>query len=743
MLLWIALLSICLSVELVFIGSLVSAIFPAAPVKLTASLFEVYRQQIIPERDVFFFHVLVFSALFIFALLMRYKAKWQTDKFKLFTCFEMFIVTAQTFCIFKLLVFREQIWLNGFYGILAAGLLGKIFWPELSKTIERINARLKIPSPIQMVTPWGNILVFIGLAALIWVPDIEGALAKIFFGEQFHHLDFFLVPAGWSHITGNIPGIDTISRYGIGAPVVISEIGKIVFGKFSYASALIVIMAMSVAYYWLWFLLFRKFFGNFAWAVLAVLAGLRVQFFHTETLPFIFTYPQVTPMRFFFDALLFLTLVFYIRRPRFSMLLAAASVAGFSIFWITGEGLYMLCAFYGFLILREAYAYLSNDDYVKPLKNGQRALVIALPWVVMLSFVILTVGKYAFSREFWNSQLEFIRFYEAGQGSAPMINNLISGFILQAGWAFVLPVLYVLALVVTLGAMFEKKIGREGLVISSAIIYLLADFHYQAMLSNNTTAYLRTGIIISFIAFYGLSLWMRSCSLYAQRLAKLGLLFVILISIVTNHQFLMHPNVFNLSRNPMSHPPVSHNPPGRSSYFNHLFISYPDQFKLPKNSLGEQQEFLVTEANFVDDRQLKDFYHQEINYGKDAQLIDDLTAPDSKVPVISSFEIPILMQANRRPFFYTLDLVNSRPRRMRTFAVTLLYTVDNLKKELERLDNLKPPYVFVEKIFLTPQFPEAYLRDSQDLIMLLQQVLSRYQPYKEGEYLTALKRKDS
>ena len=99
------------------------------------------------------------------------------------------------------------------------------------------------------------------------------------------------------------------------------------------------------------------------------------------------------------------------------------------------------------------------------------------------------------------------------------------------------------------------------------------------------------------------------------------------------------------------------------------------------------------------------------------------------------------MQAKRRPFFYTYFMVNSQPRRMRKFPVTILYTKSNLQREINRIESEKPPYIFVEKTYLVSPFPQAYLYDNEDLISALTYIFAHYQPYQAGEFLMALKRK--
>ena len=741
----ITLVSVLLGVELLFAAILVSLFFPQSIDPLAFQLFDIYRQHIIPERDVFFYRLFMAMVLGVFTVLMLLRKRWDTPAgrraFRQFTVLEAITAAAQVFCAFKLLLFRQIIFLDIYYFVLGSSVLYKAFWPETRRLLDTADRYLKDDRSCRRASPWVRGLFVIVIAAIVWVPDYEGAVARMFIGEQFHHMDFFLMPPAWAHVSGNIVGVDSLSRYGLGAPIFVGEAAQRLMGGFTYEHALLVMVITAIVYYIIWYWALWRFFGTTLVAIVAVLAGMRLQLFHWETFPFIFTYPQTTPLRFFFDAVLFALLVRHLRKPALAGLVLMAIAAGMAVFNITGEGLYILATFYAFLLFREVYALKVRDAGFVPLRMGQRALLAVIPWLTLFSLVWLTVGKYAFTAAFWNDQLEFVRFYKAGHGSLPMMNDLVPGFVLEAGMAFVLPAVYMLSCAGLIGLMAERKIGREGLAALTMMVYLLADLHYHVMVSNNTTGYLRAGPAIAFVTCFWLWLAIGRWDAYRRRLALLAALAVVAVSMLTSHIFLLYPNVFNLSRNPMTHPVVSQNPTGRSSYFNHLFVSYPDAFKLPLNSLGETDEKLYIEKDFADDRALKQFYRQEINYDKDAALIDRLVPPREQAALVSSFEVPILMQAKRRSFFYTLDLVNSRPRRMRNFVITFIYTKNNMDREIGRLETLKPAYLFMEKIFLNRQVPQAYMHDSQDLVTLLGYIWSRYEPAEYGEYLVAMKRK--
>jgi hypothetical protein len=744
MIYWASILSVLITIETIFVGTCLSIFFPRQPSNLYYNFFRTYQHAITLKYDVLFLRIFILVGVASFILLMRYLLRNKDQKFssfKYFTLVQAAIVIVETFFLFKYAIYKYPLWVNGFYVALGLSAVIKVFSPEVIKFLRRFNERLKDQAPIVNLPLWLTAAGTILLPLIIWVPDVQGAVARMFCGEDFHHIDLLLMSAGWSHMSGNILGVDNVTRYGIGAPVLVSEIAQRLLGRFDYVNTIIVMMVISIIYYWIWFYSLRLILKDTAWAFIAIFLGLRLHFFHVETFPFIFTYPQVTPLRYFCDSLFFLFLILHTQTGRVMWIYGASAISGFAVFWITGEGLYTFATFYILLFIREIYVSMNPASVMHRLKKGQLILALGLPLVVLFSCLYMVVGRHIFEWTFWFNQTEFIRFFQAGNLASSMINNLTPPFVDRASLAFLFPVVYLFVLIIFIGRLMQKSIKADGLVIIGAAIFLLISYHYHATISNNMPTYLRNGVIIAMITVYMIKEITASWGKYQQRILKFSCGLLILVMTVTTHQFLLHPNIFNLARNPMTHPVVSQVPYGRDSYFNHLFISYPDAFKLPINGLGQKEELLVTENNFANDHQLKEFFASESDYSKDAALIQSLTSADQKVPLVSSFENLILMQAKRRPFFYTYFMVSSQPRRMRKFPTTVLYTQENLMREIKLIESLNPPYIFIEKTYLVSPIPQAYLYDNEDIVDLLEYILAHYEPYKGGEYLVALKRK--
>jgi hypothetical protein len=136
------------------------------------------------------------------------------------------------------------------------------------------------------------------------------------------------------------------------------------------------------------------------------------------------------------------------------------------------------------------------------------------------------------------------------------------------------------------------------------------------------------------------------------------------------------------------------------------------------------------------------YYHRDFDFTKDAALIQSLTPQGMPVAVVSDFEIKILMQADRPPFFYYFPLISSRPKHMRTMPVNFLHTSTERfnRTAIGQLQDRQPEYVFLERIFLY-DFPKAYADRPENIIPIIAYVRQHYSPYKMGEYLIAMKRK--
>ncbi len=151
--------------------------------------------------------------------------------------------------VFKMILYddRPQLATYAFYVVAGLTFLNKIFWPEIKNALTGMYATLTDPKNTLIFRRLFNALFVVFIFLLIFVPDPESAVARIFIGEQFHHWDMFITGTGWAYTMGEIVDIDVISRYGLGMPIIVSQLTKI-FGGYNHVNLFLVFMWVCLIY---------------------------------------------------------------------------------------------------------------------------------------------------------------------------------------------------------------------------------------------------------------------------------------------------------------------------------------------------------------------------------------------------------------------------------------------------------------------------------------------------------------
>lgn len=539
----------------------------------------------------------------------------------------------------------------------------------------------------------------------------------------------------WGYMSGQALDVDIISEYGIGIVVTISRLAQF-FGGFSYEHVMSVMVLGTILYYIGWYMLIRRWFGSLLLALAAILLGIKWQMFHPGVYPFVFTYASATPMRFVYDVIYFWCLWMHLQTGRKSWLMGAGAACGFGIYYMTSEGIYGTASFGAYILLL-----LASTNWRQYFRLRLRdACLIFLPFGVALFLLALTLGPHIASAQFWNNIGEFINYFLSGFGLEPMYKTLLDHKYLESLMGFVLPMGYLLSLLILLSRVFLNFSLKEEWLAIVLCFYGLGTYHYYIARSTGTSYY---AMILPFVFVLGFWIKMAINTLKENRRmpVRLILLGAVTWALITNHMFLAYPNILNLSSHPLTDPKVALTLPDGNPYFNHLFRNFNPALKLSINSLGGTQEEMLAEGDFADDNDLVDYYEKHSHFTRDVQLISSLTAHSEEVPLISSFETRILMLAHRKTFFYYFPLLISRPMTMHSFEVCSLYTTEQLAKTLNKFERVKPRYVFMERIFMVNEVPQAFLFQYPSLIPLINYVRTHYELVAQGEYLVALRRK--
>lgn len=640
------------------------------------------------------------------------------------------------FLLFKYFVYGyPALAINFLYAALAGSVLTKLFWSELTAMAQAAPSMIRAHAgQIARACDIAFPLVIVGL---IFVPDLHGVVARMWIGDCLHHMDSTLMGQAWAYINGAKLNVDIYAHYGLGMPIIIALLAK-GLGVFSYTGVIGILVWASIVYFIACYFFLRIWLRSVPAAIAGTLLAVKWQMFHPGDYPFIFTYPYSTVFRYLFDIVFLFLVLAHIRRNDFKYLAAAGAVCGLALFHVSDTGIYLLIAYIFYL------CWTVGEAWLGPRRNWHKPIVAAalgLAAVFSSAFILLIIfqGSHSWSREFWQHMGERIELFFAGHGNLPIYKSLLEGDYTSSLMGFVIPMVYLGVFVAVVSLCVLKKINRSHIMTAVICVYGLGLFHYYVCRSANTSYYTVC------IPFVFVLCWL-ACQLesigdsHARRLGWGVLVSLSAFALLTNHFFLSYPNLINLSPNPIVAPAVKPVIKGMEYYFNNIPRGMPEAMKLPLNSLGEMDEELKIEPDFQTDAQLKAYFDSEFAFQEDAALIDRLTSGGQPVPLISSFETRILMQADRKPFFYYFPMIDSRPMHMRMFPFTSLWTTDRVVVMIKQLEESKPPYIFMEKIMLATQVPKIYQELYPEMFTILAYVDSHYQPYQYGKFLVALRR---
>ena len=473
-----------------------------------------------------------------------------------------------------------------------------------------------------------------------------------------------------------------------------------------------------------------------------MLWGIRVQMFHPGDYPFVLTYPSATVVRYFFDIFVMACIYRHLQKGHPGWLLAAGALSGLAVYYMDSTGIFLIVALYAYLVCLLIMPSTRSMLYKKRGDLIGLAIYLLLPLIAALGLFYRGQGQHLFTAQFLHNFSETVEYFLSGIGTYPMYEN----FKYHNFWAglvgFIIPAVWVITIIFVGSMCYFKKFSRWHLMVIVICVYGLGVNHYYIARAVLTSYYV-TGLPFILVCGYWLKILLSSWPHRKRMNALIIALGISMYALFTNHNFMAYPNIFNWSRNPMvdflTAQPL---PADLSSYFYHLNRKDPEELKLPLNSLGQKDEELYTEQSFSTDDELVAYYYKDFDFSRDAAMIRSLTSPGDPVALISSFEVKILIQSQRPPFFYYFPLINSRGKHMRVMPINFLHTSRERfnNKAIEQLQESRPEYVFLEKIFLY-DYPKAYADKPENIIPIVDYVKEHYTPTVMGEFLVAMKRK--
>jgi len=734
--------SLLLAIEVLVAAVLISNAIPFAHNPIWDVLLLKEQSSIFPKRDLYLYAIFIGACLVIYAgMLIVYRKKANNAQWlaqlKHWVWMQGVWVFLELYAAFKLIMLKGPVWAEAIlYLGLAASLLNKIFWPEWLAFKNRIWPRA-MPWISSNFSGWrGNALAVLFIFCVIYITDPQAVVAQLYMGDQFHNWDVDCLGAVYGLFNGLVPDVDVYSQYGFGMPVFIAGVMKL-FGGFDYLNVIKSLVLLGILYYAGWFFILRRWFYSGMLAFAAIVLAMRSQMFLMIVIPNPWHEVTASVMRFYFDVLFFWFLCLHVKTHRRVYLWLAALAAGVGIYSMISTGMGLLVALLAYIgihaVIPEIRPYIikSKKDYL-----SLACIIVAAP-IFFLLLTWLTVQGNIFKPEFWNNMMEFHWLYANGFGTSYLTNALQAKeyLFVAGGLGFVL--FYLGSILYAVNLIFLKKADYKLVLTIPLAVYGLCLHAYYI---ETSIKYLSFGLPAVFLLFFWIDFAGRQLTASKQKQIQMVVLGCSLFALISAPMFTAYPNLFNLSQNPIVDPNVAIKLDNGGYYFNQLYVDFPEDLKLPVNSLGEKDENLKFEKDFQTDRQLVEFYKQDTDFSKDCDLIRRLTPEGARVPLLSSFEVLILSEAHRKPFFYYFPYLSSRLMRTRSFVTSTIFTKTELLRMFNQIDQDKPDYIFMERVFLTPQVPMWYGYQFGDCIDLIRYIEGHYQPEQIGQYLVAMKR---
>jgi hypothetical protein len=636
-----------------------------------------------------------------------------------FLVFEGAVTFLMVSAVFKMLVCfnSPQLAQRFLWGLIIISVVSKIFYPELKKSIEFIYKRVNSFAWAPYADAWWVAVI----ALLIYMPDLERVVALMYIGDWMHHFDFMEMSVGWASLWGQLPYVDVISQYGVGLPIIFARIINY-FGGFDYMQALAVMMWFVIIYFILTYFFARWWLKSALIAGVAFLLTFRMQMFHYGVSPLVWITPSACPIRFGLDILWMAAVVAHIRTNQARWLVLAALYSGFAVYYMTFVGMCMMAAFYAYLL---ALCFL---------KRQANYICWLLP--VLSAFICfgVTLKGHIFQKEYWHNLIDYMVVF-GHTGSMPMWESLKY----RHFWAFfmsmAMPLTYIATFLYTVTCLYIRKGPWERVFVAVLCVYGLGNYQYYVVRAAITSYYV-DALPFVLIACFWFARWLEFLPRAWQRRSKAAAVILSFYALLTNQNYLAYPNLLSFSRNPMTDNLVIQRYPDRTGFFNNQYKKVKEGEKLPLNDLGESQEDMRTEDDFKSDQELVEYFRKHFDFRQDAALIDRLTKPGERVACLSSFETKILIQAKRPPFFYHFPMLASRPMTFRSFPSDAAHTPAYLTDTFNAFQKRLPEYVFMEKVFLQDALPP-----SERVSAVISYVKGHYQPFMQGQYLVAMKRK--
>jgi hypothetical protein len=694
---WLSLIAFIEAFQCVVVLALLFHYFPTEGMRFQQVALPETWAHFRPEHEMLLFRFWILATLGILGIMVlifsqRLLSMSLIDKLKNFLIVEGAITFVIFGSLFKMAVYENPIFAQRILVVsLVLAIVNKICWCKLGRWYAWCWHKIMTVKISPRSSRWIDVIVPAGLMLLLYIPNREAMIANLYVIDRFYHWDSFIMAPAWAFLKGAILNVDVFSQYGNGMVILVSSLSRWL-GGFTYPHVLLTMILLAVIYFSFFYLLLVLWLKSRLLGVLGLVLALRLHLFSlgVDDGYIIWKYPSGTLVRFLPDIFSLTCVWLHVEKQRHRFLLGGAGCVGIAIFYMTDIGIYLLMSLYGYLVLVLA----SSTSRYMLYKTPKDIFVIAgyalLPIVIAVSLMWFHAGFYIGQAAFWQNMMEYIQLSLEGYDALPVGYSLQLKAFFPFFMGLVIFGVYLLTFSVQAGLHVIGKSCPAGLFSAVLSIYGLCLFHYYIFRSAVASYY---GVCLPFVGIicYWLSCFLHNHhALVRRKILFLSLTIAVLV-LLSKQSCLVYPNVFNLA--------------GTSF----------------QSQLQQMHEDLVIED--------------------DVRMITRLTDPQQKVCLLSSFETAILMQADRKPFFYYFPLMSPRFLRMMDYGGMKIVTHRQWQKVLDELET-EPSRVFIEKKLFRGQIPKIYYERYPSLTRLIGFLAKYYEPEYEGRYLMCLKRKE-
>lgn len=531
-----------------------------------------------------------------------------------------------------------------------------------------------------MWSKWTDVLFYVMVAVLLYIPDVGQATAAIFAQNNFNAIDAMIMAPGWAYLHGSILNVDQISPMGPLTAMGVALLSKTA-GAFDYQHVIGVLTALTFIYYVMLNIFLRVWLGSRALAFAGTLLAIKLQVFNVAVAPMIWCFPQSTVLRHFWDAAFFLLLFINMKNPSLRSTVSVVVLCGIALASTPDSGFCLLIVFYAYLFLFKGI----KLDYA-----GVRGLMVLAfaPIVVALAILFFAQGKNVLTQAYWLHSKEFMNQFLDGFGALPMTYALRGRQFFAFFMGFAIPIVYIATIVLIAILAYMKELRRDRMFVVLVAIYGLGAYHEFILRSQAASYYVFAVPCVMILSFWVKEL-LGAYGYLSNRKVQMLLVLGLTASFLTNPLFAVYPNIFNLDRY---------------------------DWALEKES-----------------------YQKEFRFQQDVAMIQRLTSSQDPVVLMSSFETGLLTAASRKPFFYDFPLFESSGMRLNYFAGTKIFTQERFLRTIQRLEESRPAHIFIERKLWSGQILPQYYQYYLALTTLIQYVQQRYEVDQYGEFLVALK----